>query len=416
MRLQPFTAVRPHPEHAASVASVPYDVVNRDEAARLAAGNSESFLHVVRPEIDLPPEVDPHDASVYARARDNLAGLIARGILLRDAAAALYLYRLGMDGREQIGVAGCASVDEYERDVIRKHERTRRDKEDDRTRHMLALAAHPEPVLLAHRDDETIDRLVTEGAATSPLYDFEASDGVRHTVWRISETRAYEDAFAGVPQAYVADGHHRCASAARASRQLRERDATPPAETAPQPTPQSADWFPAVLFPAGQLRILAYNRLVKDLNGSESAELLEKLAGVGRLSPAHDRVPPRAGTFSIYLDGRWHLLELAETDVPAYDPIGSLDVALLHARVLEPILGIGDVRTDPRIDFVGGVRGVDELEQRVDSGEMALAVSLHPVTIEQVMAVSDAGGMMPPKSTWFEPKLRSGLFLHPLDS
>ncbi|HXE56943.1 MAG TPA: DUF1015 family protein [Gemmatimonadales bacterium] len=405
MRIRPFRALRPRPELAARVASVPYDVVNREEAAALAHGNPYSFLHVGRPDIDLPPHLDPYDDQVYAKGRENLDRFLAEGVLRQDPEPVLYLYRQVMDGRAQTGVVACVHVDDYETDLIRKHEKTRKDKEDDRTRHVLALEAHAEPVFLTYRGDAAIDRLVDAAARESPLYDFVAPDGVRHTVWRVAEHGPLVDAFAAIPCLYVADGHHRSASAWRAARELRARN---PRHTGDEPY----NWFLAVIFPAEQLRILPYNRVAKDLNGRSPEGLARELAALGRLAPTDDPAPPRPGTFCFYFGGRWCRLELDPATIDRTDPIGSLDVALLQDRVLHPILGIGDPRVDERIDFVGGIRGTAELERRVDSGEMALAISMYPTTLEQLMAVSDAGAIMPPKSTWFEPKLRSGLLVH----
>jgi uncharacterized protein (DUF1015 family) len=407
MRLNPFRAVRPVPERAADVAAVPYDVVNRAEAAELARGNPLSFLHVGRSDIDLPPEVDPHDPRIYAQARQALDRLLAEGTLLRDPEPALYLYRQIMDGREQTGIVGCVHVDEYERDLIRKHEKTRPDKEDDRTRHVLTLNANAEPVFLTYRSRGDIDAMAGSVARSAPLYDFTTSDRVRHTVWRIADPAPVVRAFLAVSHAYVADGHHRSASAWRAGK---ERRAANPRHRGNE----EYNWFLAVLFPAEQLRILPYNRVVRDLNGLEKFELLARLGRVGQLTPSHDSTPSRAGNFGVYLAGAWYLLELDPSTIDRDDPIGSLDVSLLQDRVLAPILGIGDPRTDQRIDFVGGIRGTAELERRVNSGEMAVAFSLYPTTLEQLMAVADSGQVMPPKSTWFEPKLRSGLFVHEL--
>jgi len=407
MRLHPFRAVRPRPELAERVAAVPYDVVNREEAAALAEGNPYSFLHVGRSDIDFPPDTDPHDPRIYAGAREALDRFQAEGILVREEVPALYLYRQVMDGRAQTGVVGCVHIDEYEHDVIRKHEKTRQDKEDDRTRHVLTLRANAEPVFLTYRGRPEIGELSRAVAAAPPLYDFTAPDGVRHTVWRVPDPAAFVAAFEAVPHAYVADGHHRCASAWRAGRELR---ATPAAER----NGGEHEWFLAVLFPAEELRILPYNRVVRDLAGQTPARLLARLGEVGRVAPTAEPTPPRPGAFGVFLDGRWHRLELDERSIDRTDPIASLDVSLLHDRVLAPVLGIGDPRTDPRIDFVGGIRGTAELERRVRSGEMAIAFALHPTTLEQLMAVSDAGKIMPPKSTWFEPKLRSGLFVHTL--
>jgi uncharacterized protein (DUF1015 family) len=407
MRIHPFRAIRPAPELAERVASVPYDVVSRSEAAELAQGNPYSFLHIGRSDIDLPQNVDAYDPLVYAQARRSLDQFLAGGTLLREPAALLYLYRQVMEGRAQVGVVGCVHIDDYEADVIRKHEKTRPDKEDDRTRHVLTLNANAEPVFLTYRGMPQIEALVEPILQMPPLYDFTAPDGVRHTVWRVPDSTPLIGAFRGVSHAYVADGHHRSASAWRAGKEIRAR---PPQHRGDG----EYNWFLAVLFPADQLRILPYNRVLRDLNGLSGAEVLARLAHVGRVWPTEDSRPPRPGTFCIYLTGGWYLLELDETSIDRDDPIGSLDVALLQERVLGPIFGIEDPRTDKRIDFVGGIRGPKELERRVSSGEMAMAFSLYPTTLEQLMAVADAGKVMPPKSTWFEPKLCSGLFVHEL--
>jgi len=408
MRLNPFRAVRPRPDLAAQVAAVPYDVVNRAEAAELARGNPHSFLHVGRSDIDLPAEVDPYDPRIYRRAREALDELLAGGTLLQDSKPGLFLYRQVMDGRTQTGVVGCVHVDDYERDLIRKHEKTRQDKEDDRTRHVLTLNANAEPVFLTYRGRPDIDALVAGiVSASPPLYDFTAPDGVRHTVWAAPDAGALARAFGAVPHSYVADGHHRSASAWRAGKELRAKNPSHRGD-------EEYNWFLAVLFPADQLRILPYNRLVRDLKGQAPQEVLGRLGGLGKLTPTTEAAPDRTGAFCVYLDHRWHRLELDPAGIDRSDPIASLDVSLLQDRVLSPILGIGDPRTDKRIDFVGGIRGTAELERRVDSGEMAIAFSLYPTTLEQLMAVSDAGHVMPPKSTWFEPKLRSGLFVHEL--
>ena len=299
-------------------------------------------------------------------------------------------------------------VDEYERDVIRKHEKTRKDKEDDRTRHVLTLNANAEPVFLTYEGSRDINARVSDAIAAAPLYDFTAEDGVRHTLWRVSDPAPYVEAFRRVPVAYVADGHHRSASAWRAGQARRAANTGHRGD-------EEYNWFLAVLFPADQLRILPYNRLVKDLAGQRPAQLLERLGTLGRLTPVTNPVPPHAGSFAFYLDKGWWLLELDPASIDRTDPLTSLDVALLHDRILGPLLRVGDVRTDKRIDFVGGIRGTAELQHRVDAGEAALAISMFPTTLEQLMAVSDAGTVMPPKSTWFEPKLRSGLLVHTLD-
>ena len=405
MRLNPFRAVRPAPALAARVAAVPYDVVNRSEAVELARGNPFSFLHVGRSDIDLPEDVDPCDPRIYAQARAALERFQAAGTLLKDASPSIYVYQQVMDGRAQTGIVGCVHIDDYEHDVIRKHEKTRPDKEDDRTRHVLALMANAEPVFLTYRGRVEVDRVVAPALEAPPLYDFVASDGVRHTVWRAPDPDAIVAAFRSVPGAYVADGHHRSASAWRAGKELRAGGRRGEGEH---------DWFLAVLFPAEQLRILPYNRVVRDLHGLGIAEALARIERVGKVSATDRAAPRRAGEICFYLAGHWYRLELDESTINRSDPIGSLDVSLLQDRVLGPILGIGDPRTDRRLDFVGGVRGTAELQRRVNLGETAIAFSLFPTTLEQLMAVSDAGMVMPPKSTWFEPKLRSGLFVHEL--
>ena len=407
MRLNPFRALRPPPEIAAQVACVPYDVVNREEAASLAAGNPRSFLHVGRPDIDLPASTDPYDDRVYAQGRAALDGFLRDGTLLRDADRTVYIYRQEMDGRGQTGVVACVHVDDYERDIIRKHEKTRKDKEDDRTRHVLTLDANAEPVFLAYRTSAAISADVAAAVKAAPLYDFVAPDGVRHLVWKVADPSAVLSDFAAVPLAYVADGHHRSASAWRAGRERRKAN---PKHTGNE----EYNWFLAVLFPAGELAIMPYNRVVKSLNGLTAERFRARLATLGRLEPATDPRPPRPGSFAFFLEGRWWLLTMDASTIDRSDPIGSLDVSLLQDRVLGPILGITDPRTDKRIDFVGGIRGTAELERRVTSGEMAVGISMYPTTMEQLLAVSDAGKIMPPKSTWFEPKLRSGLFVHEL--
>ncbi len=408
MRLHPFHALRPVPELAARVAAPPYDVVSRAEAVKLAEGNPLSFLHVGRSDIDLPDNLDPHDALVYRTARENLDRLVADGTLRREDQPAIFLYQQTMDGRDQVGVVGCVHVDDYERDLIRKHEKTRQDKEDDRTRHVLTLNANAEPVFLTYRDRPGIERLMAVDREAAPLYDFTAPDGVRHRVWRAPEPGRYVEAFGAVPHAYVADGHHRSASAWRAGQQRRS-------ENPGHRGDEEYNWFLAVLFPASQLRILSYNRLVQDLNGLAPSQFLARLSRLGRIGPTESPQPTRSGAYGVYFDRRWYQLVLEESTIDRNDPIGSLDVSLLQDRILGPLLGVSDPRTDQRIDFVGGIRGAEALKARVDSGEMAVAFSLYPTSVAQLLAVSDAGKIMPPKSTWFEPKLRSGLFVHMLD-
>jgi len=413
LRIKPFAALRPPVELASKVASVPYDVCNREEAIELAKDNDISFLHVVRPDIDLPAETSPYDDSMYATAKKNFERLIADGALARDDAECIYVYRQSMPlhGKvlTQTGVVCCCHVDDYNEDRIKKHEKTRQDKEDDRTKHVLTLDANAGPVFLLHKDDETIDALVQKIVATDALYDFTAPDGVSHTVWRVTDTAPFVGAFGTLPCAYVADGHHRSASAARAGAEHRSKNPNHTGE-------EEYNWFLTVLFQARELNILPYNRVVKDLDGYTPGEFLDLARKAGELTTDGTKEPTTPYSFCVYLDGTWHTLALPASTVDANDPIKSLDYVLLYDRVLAPMLGIGDIRKDKRIDFVGGIRGTEGLEKRVDSGEMAVAFSLRPTTIEQLMAVSDAGEIMPPKSTWFEPKLRSGLLVHTLDT
>jgi uncharacterized protein (DUF1015 family) len=403
--IYPFSALRPAPDKAIAVSSVPYDVVNTDEARQLAAGNPLSFLHVTRSEIDLPADTDPYAPGVYEKARENLAALRERAPLVVDEVPSLYLYRLRMGAHEQTGVAGCFSVDEYEADVIKKHERTRRDKEDDRTRHMVELRAQTGVVFLTYRADAAIDALARQVAAGEPVYDFTAADGVRHTVWRtgIEQTRGLEEAFGGITALYIADGHHRAASAARARTEMKNRTGAGAAE--------DADTFIAVAFPDNQMQILPYNRTVKDLGGRTPEQFLEALQARFPVV-AGPATPTRPGDVSMYLAGRWYVLTIGGAPKDDVSRADSLDVARLQRNVLEQMLGVGDIRTDKRIDFVGGARGTKALEQAVDSGKAAVAFSMYPVTVDDLMAISDTGGIMPPKSTWFEPKLRDGLLIH----
>ncbi|MCH2200364.1 MAG: DUF1015 family protein [Fuerstiella sp.] len=406
-RIQPFNAIRPAPEHAADVASVPYDVVSRAEAAALAKGNPHSFLHVIRPEIDLPAETGPYADEVYAAGRASLDRLLSETVLQHDPDLCLYVYRQTMNGVPQVGLVCCCHVDDYADDLIRKHEKTRPDKEDDRTRHVLTLNAHAGPVFLSYRGNQKIDGLIETVVDTQPLYDFTAEDGVEHTVWRITETDPYVAAFSAVPVFYVADGHHRSASALRAAMRRRKANERHTGD-------EEYNWFLSVLFPSDQLTILAYNRVVRDLNGLTADEFRSRLNEVGLLETTKSAVPADAGSFCIYVDSQWYRVTVPAESIEKSNAVGSLDVAILEDRMLRPILGIQDVRTDNRIDFVGGIRGTDELEKMVESGSWAVAISMYPTSMEQLMSVSDVGEIMPPKSTWFEPKLRSGLLVHSL--
>ncbi len=401
--LTPFRALRPAPAAAHRVAAVPYDVVTTDEARTLASGNPLSFLHVSRAEIDLFPDMPAYSDAVYAKAAENLVRLRRDAPLLVEASPSLYVYRLRDGAHEQAGVAGCFSIDEYEAGTIRKHERTRRDKEDDRTRHILELRAQTGPVFLVYRACDLVDAVVTRVMATVPTYDFEASDGVQHAVWHVERRDESElvQAFGMIPALYIADGHHRAAGAARARGHLRG---------APDATGEW-DTFLAVAFPDVQVRVLPYNRVVKDLGGQTPESLLAALHLHATVSDPGRRVPERPGEVCMCLGGRWYTLILQEQQAGA-PPGARLDVSVLQDTVLAPVLGIRDVRSDPRIEFVGGVRGAPELEKLVTSGAAAVAFSLCPVTIADMMAVTDAGGIMPPKSTWFEPKLRDGLLSH----
>lgn len=407
--VHPFRALRPPPARAAQVASVPYDVVDTAEARELAAGDPLSFLHVSRSEIDLPDGTDIHGDAVYAKAAENFRHLIETCPLETEAEASLYLYRLRMGDHVQTGVAACCSVDEYDEDTIRKHERTRRDKEDDRTRHMLTLRAQTGPVFLTYRPERRIDLLV-EGEAThdAPLFDFTAPDGIAHQIWRVADPAPLARAFQDVPLLYIADGHHRAAGASRARHALRDGN---PAHTGDE----EYNRFLAVIFPADQVQILPYNRAVKDLNGLSAEEFLRHVGQRFRVSEWGRPVPENRGFYGMFLDGHWYSLSLrpdAAAAQPADDPVAALDVSVLQDRLLDEVLGIKDVRTDKRISFIGGSRGTAELERTVGVGAHAVAFSLYPTTIDDLLLVSDANSIMPPKSTWFEPKLRDGLLSH----
>jgi len=397
----PFRALRPAAEAAAAVAAVPYDVVTTEEARQLAAGNPLSFLHVSRPELGLPPDTNPYADVVYRTAKANFEQLITSAPLVCEDEPSLYVYRLQMGSHVQIGIAACYSVDEYDADIVRKHEKTRKDKEDDRTRHIVDLRAQTGPVFLTYPAVAAIDEVTGKVAAGAPLLDFTAVDGVRHTIWRVPEVEAetLTRLMAQVRLLYIADGHHRAASASRARQQLKQAG-----ETA------ESDTFLAVAFPHNQMQVLPYNRLVKDLNGKRPGELLEALHATHSVE-AGPGTPARKGDVSMFLAGHWYTVAL---NPPAADasPSAALDVTLLHDQVLAPLLGIGDVRVDKRIDFLGGARGTGALEQAVGSGSAAVAFSMYPVSVADLMTISDAGEIMPPKSTWFEPKLRDGLLIH----
>jgi uncharacterized protein (DUF1015 family) len=409
-RFQPFRAYRPRAEQARDVASFPYDVLSSDEARVLAQGNPVSFLHVCKPEIDLDPSVDVHDDRVYARGRENLRRFIAEGVLVRDAQPCFYVYQQRMGGHVQAGLVGLCSVREYEQGLIKRHEHTRPDKEDDRTRHVTEANANAEPVFLTYRAVAEISRLVDGVRARTPTYDFTATDGIGHALWVVTdaqEVAALERLFAAVPALYVADGHHRTAAACRHGRLMRERH---PGGTGAEPY----ELFMAVVFPHDQLRILDYNRVVRDLNGLTAEQFLARVGERFTIEPGQATTPARAQRFGMFLGGRWHTLTAKPGTFPVHDPIRGLDVSILQDNLLAPVLGIADPRTDQRVDFVGGIRGLGELEKRCAAG-WAVAFALHPTSLDQLMQVADSGQVMPPKSTWFEPKLRSGLTVHLLD-
>ncbi|HFD81070.1 MAG TPA: DUF1015 domain-containing protein [Gammaproteobacteria bacterium] len=404
--IRPFAGLRPLPERANEVVAPPYDVLNSEEARERAAGRPWSFLHISKAEIDLPEGTDPYDPAVYARAAENLERMLQAGILKRDPKPVYYVYRLTMGDHSQTGLVAAASVAEYDRNRIRKHEFTRPAKEDDRVRQIEALNAQTGPVLLAYRAQPEVDQLIESVTSSPPEYDLEADDGVRHTLWVVDDEqliRRLTEAFDRMDAIYIADGHHRSAAASRVAASLnRGPDAM-------------SSYFLSVIFPHDQMKILDYNRVVKDLNGLGKEELLQRIGESFDIRQEQQPVSPaRPGEFGMYLDGHWYRLNIHPELVPE-DPVARLDVSLLADHLLRPLLGIEDPRTDPRIDFVGGIRGLGELEKRVDSGEMALAFSMYPTSMDDLMAVADADEVMPPKSTWFEPKLADGLVSHVLD-
>ncbi len=409
--IRPFAALRPAPGRAQEVIAPPYDVLDTDEARALAQGRPWSFLHISKPEIDLPRGTDPYAPEVYAKAAENLERMLRAGILRRDETACYYAYRLVMGEHVQTGIVAVASVAAYDSNRIRKHEYTRPDKEDDRVRQITALNAQTGPVLLAHPPAPEVDALLAAATARAPDADAISETNVRHSLWVIREAELIRELtarFDAMPALYIADGHHRSAAA---SRVCAARRAANPQHTGEE----SYNYFLAVIFPAQQMQILDYNRVVRDLNGLSAPDFLKRLAAAFTVEPAAAAVKPgQTGEFGMYLAGRWYRLRIQPQLVPA-DPVERLDVSLLQNHLIAPVLGISDPRRDKRIDFVGGIRGLSELERRVDAGEMAVAFSLHPTSMAQLMAVADAGRVMPPKSTWFEPKLADGMASHVLD-
>lgn len=406
MRIQPFHAIQPPPALANDVASLPYDVGELEDARVLADANPRSFLHVERPEVDLPDNFDSASGIDHEVAKKNLALFLREGWLKKDDRPALYLYRITLGEHAQTGIVACCHIEDYENNIIRKHEKTKKPVEDQRTRHVQVTGAHTGPIFLLFRDDKTIAGLMDNVAAGAPLMDFTAIDNIRHTVWRIADTAGWVKAFAGVPLSYVADGHHRTAAAARAG--IERRTANPKHRG-----DEEYNWFPAVLFPASHLKVIAYNRTLKDLNGLTAEEFLHRVQGIFKVQAGAPEVPARPGEISMYLRGNWYTLSWQPD--PAADPVSRLDVSVLQARLLGPVLGIDDPRTNSRIEYTGGFDSVERIKKKVDTGRASVAFSVYPTTVDQLMAIADADQIMPPKSTWFEPKLRSGLFVHALE-
>lgn len=408
--IKPFRALRPAAELVSRVASLPYDVMNTEEAREMAAGNPYSFLHVSRAEIDLPAGTDVHSPIVYQRAAENFQTFIQNGTLKQDDKLSLYIYAQTMDGRRQVGLVACSSIEDYFNDVIKKHEFTRPEKEQDRIEHMEAVKAHVGPIFLTYTPNTTVKTVISKIISAEPVNDFTSEDGIHHSLWvvdSVNDVQTICTAFQNeIPCTYIADGHHRAASAAKVGKKLQAQN---PSHTGNE----EYNFFLSVLFPADELAIMDYNRVVKDLNGFDKNELLGKLSEKFTLAPidASDAKPARLHDFAMYLDGQWYRLT-AKADSYTNDPIGILDVTILQNNVLAPLLGIADPRIDTRIDFVGGIRGLKQLAKRVDSGEMAVAFALYPVSLQQLMDIADSGNVMPPKSTWFEPKLRDGLVSH----
>lgn len=408
---KPFRAIRPVPEKAQAVAALPYDVMNSEEAREMVKGNPYSFLHVDKAEVDLDRSVDLYDKKVYLKARENLEKLVTEGTCKMDEAPCIYVYRQIMNGRSQTGLVGCTAIDDYINNVIKKHELTRADKEADRINHVDYCDANTGPIFLTYREDDFINALVEKWKAEhEPVYDF-VSDGVSNTVWVIDcpETIAtLTEKFAAIDYLYIADGHHRAASAVRVGKMRREQN---PAYTGEE----EFNFFLAVLFPRNELEIMDYNRVMKDLNGYTSEEFVEKIAEVFEVESVGSEAykPESKHTFGMLLDGTWYKLTAKEGTFDPNDPVDQLDVSILQKNVIAPIFGIEDPRTDKRIDFIGGIRGLAELERRVNT-DMKIAFSMYPTTLDDLMDIADAGQIMPPKSTWFEPKLMSGLFIHKL--
>lgn len=407
MKIRPFRAVRPTCNGSAKdIASLPYDVMDTAEARKMVEGRPLSFLHVVRSEVDLPEDTDPYSPAVYDKAAEFLQSLMDRTYLKQDKKPAFYLYRQVWRGRSQVAVVACCNVDDYANGTILRHEKTRKEKEDDRTNHILRTGANTGQVFLTYPDEPAVDAVVAETMKISPLFDLTAEDGVYHEVWKVEKTEAMAAAFEKVPRAFIADGHHRSAASYRAGMARRAAD--------PNPSPdREYNGFMACLFPASQLQILPYNRVVFSLGEQTAAEFLAKVGERMTVTPAADGTPKEPHSCRMYLGGAWY--SLAWDVAESASPVERLDVSVLQDRVLGPLLGIDDPRTSSKIAFVGGIRGTEELVRRVDSGEAAVAFSMVPTSVQEMMDIASAGGIMPPKSTWFEPKLRSGLLVHLLD-
>ena len=411
--VKPFRGVRPPKEYVAQVASKPYDVLNSEEARTEAAGNEKSLYHIIKPEIDFEPGTDEHDPKVYEKAVENFRKFQEKGWLVQDSKPCYYIYAQTMDGRTQYGFVVAASVDDYMNGRIKKHELTRRDKEEDRMKHVRNNRANVEPVFFTFPDNDSLEQILKQETAKEPTYDFVADDGFGHTFWVIDsdETIAkISSLFADIPNMYIADGHHRSAAAALVGAEMAKNN---PNHTGSE----EYNYFLAVCFPASHLKVMDYNRVVKDLNGLTTDEFLRRLEDnfVVELKGSEIFKPGRLHEFSLYIDGKWYSLTARPGTYNDADPIGVLDVTISSDLILRDILGITDLRSDKRIDFVGGLRGLGELKRRVDSGEMRMALALYPVTMQQIIDIADSGNIMPPKTTWFEPKLRSGIIIHKLD-
>ncbi|HMP71906.1 MAG TPA: DUF1015 family protein [Kiritimatiellia bacterium] len=404
MRIKPFVTYRPHPEVALELASLPYDVGDLEDARELARANPKSFLHVERPEVDLPPDSPP--GLDHQTAAANLHTFLQNHWLQPDPQPSLYLYRICLGHLTQTGIVACCHIDDYDNNLIKKHEKTKKPVEDQRTEHVLATRANTGPIFLTFRDQPDLNQRIQTATQAPHLLDFTAIDGIRHTVWKLPDPQSWVDAFQSVPAAYVADGHHRTAAAARAGQALRQAN---PHHTGHE----EYNWFLSVLFPASHLNVIAYNRTCANLNDLSPSQFLARLTTILHLEPTTETRPTAPGTCCMYLDQTWY--KLTWTPDPHADPVSALDVSVLQDRVLQPLLGVDDPRTDPRMAYAGGFDSIERMVKRVDTGRAAVAFSMFPTTVDQLIAIADANQIMPPKSTWFEPKLRSGLFVHPID-